>query len=163
MKLSALNAISFQIGWFACVLGGNVVGACVTALLLVFHGKYFIRSKNEWWLIVGFGFTGLVVDSVLGATGVLDFGTASALVLPTWLLCLWVLFATTLCHSFVWLQQRLVLGAALAGIATPWSYFAGSKLTQVSFAEPVGISLLLIGACWTVIFPLSLYFARRCR
>jgi Protein of unknown function (DUF2878) len=163
MKLSVLNAIGFQLGWFACVLGGNVIGVIATVALLTVHGKFFIKSQREWWLIVGLGLTGLVLDSLLGVSGFLVFGVETLLTIPIWLLCLWFLFAATLCHSLAWLQTRLTIASVLGAIAAPSSYFAGSKLTTVSLGESTAITLLLIAISWAVIFPFSLYFARRCR
>ncbi|MBN4055161.1 DUF2878 domain-containing protein [bacterium AH-315-K03] len=163
MKLSALNVVCYQLGWFSCVLGGDRVAVFITALCLILHGKFVVSSKKEWWLIGGLSLTGLLVDSALSSAGVFIFETQnSVLLIPIWLLCIWVLFSTTLCHSLVFLQSRLPLAIVLGAVAGPSSYFAGSSMASVTIAEPLVTSLMMISLSWAIIFPCSLLLARRC-
>lgn len=163
MKLPLLNALCFQLGWFACVLGGSAVAVPVTAVLLLIHGKYFVSSQFEWLLIAGMATTGLLLDGLLGKLGIFTFEEQGWFLIPIWLLCLWSLFAATLCHSLAWLQHRLLLALILGAVAGPVSYLAGSKMSAVSLPQPLLVTIMVIGSVWAIVFPLSLYLARRCR
>ena len=94
-----LNALIFQLGWFACVLGGDLLAVSVTATILFVHGQFFVLARREWLLIVGVALVGIFLDGVWVFSGVLDFPQAQSII-PIWLVCLWVIFATSLCHSF---------------------------------------------------------------
>ena len=154
-----LNAALFQLGWFACVLGGDFIAVVVTATILFAHGQLFVLARREWLLIVGVAFLGMSLDSLWVFTGVLDFPQTQFLI-PIWLICLWMVFSTSLCHSFQWLQRRLVLASLLGAIAGPSSYLAGAAMADIVIAEPRLISIVLMSLAWSLLFPLMLLIAR---
>ena len=154
-----LNAALFQLGWFACVLGGDFIAVVVTATILFAHGQLFVLARREWLLIVGVALVGIFLDGVWVFSGVLDFPQAQSII-PIWLVCLWVIFATSLCHSFYWLQRRLVLASLLGAMAGPSSYLAGAAMAGVVIAEPRVISIAAISIAWSLLFPLGLFIAR---
>ncbi|GHE22638.1 DUF2878 domain-containing protein [Halomonas urumqiensis] len=130
-----LNVAAFQVGWFACVLGGSLIGAVVAAVILTLHLRWLARP-HEWRWIAGFAALGLIVDGSLALAGGFDFGAQPLVlgVLPLWLWLLWPLFATLLHHSLDWLWRRpwlAMLGGATSG---PSSYFAGAHLADVTLA-----------------------------
>ncbi|WP_254276425.1 DUF2878 family protein [Halomonas sp. 3H] len=129
------NLAAFQAGWFACVLGGSLIGALAAAAILALHLRWQARP-GEWRWLAGFAGLGLLVDGGLALAGGFDFGDAPLAlgVLPLWLWLLWPLFATLLHHSLAWLWQRpwlAVLGGATSG---PSSYLAGAHLAGVDLA-----------------------------
>ncbi|WP_458525992.1 DUF2878 domain-containing protein [Onishia taeanensis] len=145
---SVANIAAFQVGWFACVLGGSAVGSVVAAIIVAAH-LYWLGRPGEWRLLAGFAGLGLLVDGSLALLGGFGFpasasdglalagagaGPAMALPLPLWLWLLWPLFATLPRHSLGWLWQRpwlAVLGGATSG---PLSYLAGARLAGVELA-----------------------------
>lgn len=155
-----INALLFQVGWFACVLGGDTIAVAVLALILSFHALVVIDNQREWLVIASIIMVGLVVDNGLTLLGVFSFESASVFAIPFWLLGLWALFASTLNHSLAWLQNRLWLAAILGAISGPSSYLAGSKLSSVVLAAPLSQTLLIIGVCWAILFPLMLVAMR---
>ncbi len=154
-----LNAALFQLGWFACVLGGDLVAVVVTVAILFAHGQFFVQARREWLLIFGVALLGISLDGVWVFSGVLDFPQSQSII-PIWLVCLWVVFATSLCHSFYWLQRRLILASVLGAIAGPSSYLAGAAMAGVVIAQPSVVSIALISIAWSLLFPLVLFFAR---
>ncbi len=129
------NLAAFQAGWFACVLGGSLVGAAVAAGVVALHLRLQARP-GEWRWLAGFAVLGLAIDGSLALAGGFDFGQQSLAfgILPLWLWLLWPLFATLLHHSLAWLWQRpwlAVLGGATSG---PSSYLAGAHLAGVDLA-----------------------------
>jgi hypothetical protein len=154
-----LNAVLFQLGWFACVLGGDLIAVAVTATILFAHSQFFMRSRREWLLFGVVPLMGVALDSLWVYSGVLDFPQANFLI-PIWLICLWMVFSTSLCHSFQWLQRRLLLASLLGAIAGPSSYLAGAAMADVVIAEPRLISIVLMSLAWSLLFPLMLFIAR---
>jgi hypothetical protein len=113
-----INLAAFQVGWFACVLGGSLVGAVVVGAILALHLSS-LAYPGEWRWLAGF-----------------DLGNQPRLMgaLPLWLWLLWPLFASLLHHSLAWLWRYpwlAMLGGATSG---PLSYFAGARLAGVELA-----------------------------
>lgn len=151
------NIILFQIGWFACVLGGAYghpwLGTGLAAFIVVTH-LYFTWQKQELQLLAIAGMVGLLVDTILIAGNWLEFrsGLIFETLPPHWMIALWVLFATTLNHSLAWLKPRKMLAAFLGFLGGPLAYYAGAKLGAVHISFPE--SLLAIGAAWAMAMPL---------
>ena len=153
-----VNGVLFQLGWFACVIGGDLFAVLFTLFYLPFHGYFLVEKSREWLLIIGFAALGWVIDAALAALGVISFATA--LPIPVWLICLWLLFGTTLCHVFSWLHQRLLLSAVLGAWAGASSYWAGTQLASVTFPD-VPLALAVFAVIWLFLFPLGMWLARR--
>lgn len=142
---SVVNILAFQVGWFACVLGGSAIGAVVAALILTAH-LYWLGQPREWRLLAAFATLGLVIDGSFGLLGGFDFaggdtalagagaGPWGALPLPLWLWLLWPLFATLPLHSLSWLWRRPWLAALGGATSGPLSYLAGARLSGVELA-----------------------------
>ena len=155
------NALLFQLGWFACILGGDSIALIAVAGILIIHGGFYMVNKQEWLLIAAMTLLGLLMDNALAFAGVFTFKAPELLYIPVWLLCIWVLFALTLNHSLKWLQSRLLLASLLGAVSAPMSYLAGSKLADVELLDPVYLSLLPIAMCWAIILPLAMLALRR--
>ena len=136
-----LNIIAFQIGWFACVLGGAHgwpwLGVLATAVVIALHLYRAARPRMEAMLIVLSGLLGFVADSLLTGLGLLRFpsGQFHPQFAPYWMVAMWMLFATTFNVSLRWLKPRLGLAALLGMIAGPLAYYGGAKLGGVAFAS----------------------------
>lgn len=156
-----LNGLLFQLGWFACVLGGDGLALLSTALILAVHQKFLLTNRREWLVIATVTAAGFGVDNSLAYFDVFQFQTARLINIPIWLLCIWTLFASTLLHSMAWLRHRLLWSIVLAAVAAPASYLAGSKMAPVVLLEPVFLSLWPIAVCWAVLMPLMLRLSSR--
>ena len=141
------------------MLGGDLIAVAVTATILVLHSQFFVLARKEWLLMLGVSLMGMSLDSVWVVSTVLDFPQAQSII-PVWLMCLWVVFSTSLCHSLSWLQHRLILASLLGAIAGPSSYLAGAAMAGVVISEPIIISITFIAIAWSLLFPLALFFAR---
>ena len=162
-----VNAIAFQIGWFACVLGGANqmpwLGTLVAAIIVTWHLNRAQWPDRELVLLVAVGLLGAQWDSLLVAAGWLAYpsGTLLTNTAPHWIVAIWVLFAATLNVSLRWLRGRQVLASLLGALAGPLSYYSGAKLGGVVIVEPLfAFVALTIG--WAAFMPLllklSMYF-----
>jgi len=156
-----INFVLFQSGWSVCVVAGEMswLVLTVTALILGIHGRWIVDDHREWLVMCVFAVLGILVDSLFGALGLLEF--SGNIPLPLWLACLWLIFSTTLAHSLFWLHKHLLLAAVLAAISAPLSYFVGANLTSVSLNSSVWKSLLSIAAFWACFFPLGVFAMSR--
>ena len=154
-----LNLAIFQLGWFVCVLGGDYPAMAYTAVALLVHGVFIVEKDSEWWLIAAIGVVGSLWDRLMALTGYLDFGLESWLGIPIWLVCLWLLFATTFLHCLKWLSEKIWMAALAAAVFGPASYWLGANLSDASLGQPVWMSLSVMAVGWAVLFPIGLYQA----
>jgi hypothetical protein len=161
-----VNFVAFQIGWFACVLGGangwSWTGTAVGAAIVAGHVVTAPRPSAELKLAVLAVLIGALWDSSLAALGWISYasGTLFPGTAPNWILALWALFATTLNVSFRWLKGRWLLAAILGAVAGPLSYWAGVRLGALVFAEPVQ-AVLALAIGWAILMPALLALTRR--
>ena len=154
------NAALFQLGWFACVVGGNSLWLLVPLAALVIHLLWISRWADEGRLILSVVLLGTTVDSTLRWLGVFDFADVAPLI-PLWLMLLWALLATTLRHCLAWSAHPWWLASALGAIGGPLSYYAGSQLAGVQFPYGQWVTLIGIGALWAMLFPTLHFMAQR--
>lgn len=161
------NFILFQIGWFACVLGGahqlGIAGSLAALLISTIH---LWRAQQRWAELRLQGIAlliGLVFESALVLSGLTVYsnGMIFGQLAPHWMLMLWVLFATTLNVSMRWIKDLHPGWIALLGaILAPLSYLAGSRLGSVTFPEPL-LALGAIAAGWAILLPLLAEAAKK--
>ena len=163
------NAISFQVGWFICILTNTAMSTIFTLsyILSYFIYLYFFTKKpslkrEAFWIglfiIVGFlcetlFFTSGVLyktDPPLGNNSITFNGLIAP---PAWLLCLWALFATSMRTSLEFMFRKASLAYVLMFVMAPCSYYAGAKLnTQVEIGQPLILHLFVIGLTWVAAF-----------
>lgn len=153
---NVLNFVLFQAGWLVCVLYPGMLAAGVVAVFLVLH---FILISQHRWLeaqFIGFGtVVGGVLDGIWFQIGILDDGTGEVLLTPIWLVAIWAIFMTTLCHSLQWVGRKPWLPWVLAPMAGPFAYWSASQLGAVELPL-MNLSLLALALGWLLVFPLLL-------
>jgi hypothetical protein len=162
----AVNALLFQAGWFACVLGAAQglpwIGAIIAVLVIGWHLARAADPRREVALIAAAGVLGLVFETLLVQSGWVRFdsGMLVAGVAPYWMVALWAIFATTLNVSLRVLRSRLGLAAALGAVGGPAAYYGGAQLGALELTT-AGAALMTIAAGWAVFVPALLGAARR--
>ncbi|PNA03776.1 MULTISPECIES: DUF2878 domain-containing protein [unclassified Pseudomonas] len=154
------NAVLFQIGWLACVLGGNSLWLLLALTVLVIHLCWISSWAQEGRLILSVVIIGTAVDSVLRGFGVFEFKDLSPLI-PLWLMLLWALFATTLRHCLQWSASPWWLASLLGAAGGALSYGAGGRLAGVQFPFGELPTLIGIALLWALLFPLLHQLSRR--
>ena len=163
MKKNLLNIILFQLGWFVCIWGGNAYAIAYTTAALLIHHFFVIQHERvrEWAFINVVTVTGALWDAVVVFGSWINYTKTDILGIPVWLVCLWMLFATTLRHSLVWLQRNTILTALLGLIFGPLSYWAGTQWGGAHMSEPTTTALLVIGLGWFFLLPCYAKIAQR--
>ena len=160
------NFILFQIGWFACVLGGAHdrpwLGAGIALTIVAWHVGRAARPREELILVLLSGGIGAVADSVPVAVGWVRYasGTVVAGAAPVWLVTMWMLFATTLNVSLRWLRRDPLVAIGLGAVGGPLAYWGGARLGAMEFAAPVAATAALAFG-WAVLTPVLVRLARR--
>ncbi|MEI4522876.1 DUF2878 domain-containing protein [Pseudomonas sp. CCNWLW23] len=160
MRERIANAVLFQLGWLACVLGGNSLWLLLAVAALVIHLRWISSWAAEGRLILCVVIVGTAVDSVLRYLDVFRFADASPLI-PLWLMLLWALLATTLRHCLAWSARPWWLASALGALGGALSYYGGGRLAGVQFPYGEAATLIVIGLLWAGLFPLLHLMARR--
>jgi len=141
-----LNALAFQLCWFAAVMAGDFAAVLAVGLFVLVH--MWQVKPGEISLIICVTVAGAGWDTLLLNIGMIRFPDHNLYLIPPWLLLLWLAFAMTLRHSLHWCVRRLWLAIPLVAIAAPLSYFAGARLGAI---ELNAYALLLISAGWAVL------------
>lgn len=160
MLKSLANAVLFQCGWFACVLGGDSGWLLVVGAVLAIHLLWISSWSREGRVILAVTLLGTVVDTALSTFGVFHFSFPGPLI-PFWLVLLWALLATTLRHCLAWSAQPWWRASVLGAVGGPLSYYAGSQLAGVSFGYGTAPTLIGLALLWALVFPVLHWIARQ--
>jgi hypothetical protein len=161
MKFKILNLVMFQLGWAICVLGGNLMAVAYSLVALLIHHRYVLQSKSEWKVIGFIVLVGITWDSLLVFFGLIVYPDAVWFNLPVWMVCLWILFATTFMHSMAWLSGYSWVSVFVGAVFGPMSYWAGVEFSDASFGASPIMSMVVIAAGWAILFPIGLYMTVR--
>ena len=154
------NAVLFQCGWFACVLGGNSRWLLVAVAALAVHLLWISSWSREGQVILAVTLLGTVIDTSLRTFGVFHFSMPGPLI-PLWLIVLWALLATTLRHCLAWSARPWWRASLLGAVGGPLSYYAGSQLAGVSFGYGTTATVIGLGLLWALLFPVLHWVARQ--
>jgi hypothetical protein len=163
-----LNAIAFQLAWFAALYGGilnSLSLALFPAMIVAAWHLYQMRAlvRPEFALFLILIVLGFVFESVFIALGAITFVGSPLFGFgpPLWILAMWLAFATLPNGCLAWLKGKWVLQILLGGLTGPLSYLAGGKLGGATLHEPVLQSLAIIGIGWAIALPVIFWVAER--
>jgi hypothetical protein len=167
---SLLNFALFQLVWFAAVKGAAsgamwlgpaaVVGFLALHLALVPAGA---ERGRELGYVLAVGLVGSLADSILHVLGATAYPTSHEawpfLVVPPWIVSLWLAFAMLPRFSLAWLAGRPALGFLLGALGGPLSYLAGTRLGAVGVGESALLTWGALAVEYALVTPLLLHFA----
>jgi hypothetical protein len=160
------NFVLFQIGWFACVLGGAHdrpwLGTGIALSIVAWHVARSARPLDELIVVLLAAGIGTAADSALVTAGWVGYrsGTLVPGTAPHWIVAMWMLFATTLNSSLAWLRGSTLLAVALGAVGGPLAYWGGARLGAMQFLAPLAATVAL-AVGWAVLTPLLVRLARR--
>lgn len=155
-----LNFVSFQLTWFACILGAathhELLGILIGIIGVIFNLRQSRQFRSELTLLFKGVTLGIFVDTMLIHLDLISFQTDFwKFISPVWMWVIWASLMTTLNSSMSWLKDRLVLSALLGAIMGALSYYAGVKL-GAGYFQNINYSLLAIGVIWLLLTPMLL-------
>lgn len=158
-KSMITNFLLFQLGWFACVLGGAYdqvfLGSMIAMAVIVYHIYRAVDAAQELRLLAVALVIGLVFESVVTSQGLARYSHGQVIdyIAPLWMILMWPLFATTLNLSMRWLKNLAPLLIALVGaLFAPLAYYAGNRLGAVGYDYFI-LSMGIIAIAWAVLLP----------
>lgn len=154
------NFLLFQIGWFACVLGGAydqvIIGSMIAIAVIAYHLYQANDTAREIRLLILALIIGLVFESIFTFQGLARYshGQVFDFIAPLWMILMWPLFATTLNLSMRWLKGLTPLLIAMVGaIFAPLAYYAGNRLGAVEY-DHFNLSMIIIATAWALLLPI---------
>ena len=151
-----INYALYQIGWFACVLGGAShrpwTGLLIALILVGVHLALSLERSLEVRLVVLATAVGAVVEMVQIAAGTYRFtsGTVTDALPPPWLLAMWAQFATTFRFSLRSVVTRPVPAVLFGAAGGPIAFLAGERLGAVTLLPPLAYGLLRLSVSWAI-------------
>jgi Protein of unknown function (DUF2878) len=162
-----VNFLSFQLGWFSCVLGAAKgfpwFGVIISALLIGCHIIRLKHKRHEICLIMVTLLIGLIFDLIPLELNWIEYPKVTLwpnTLPPPWMVALWGIFATTLNHSLHWLKSRVILATLSGAIFGPLAYLGAARLGALQWTNlHHALIYLMIG--WALIVPLLLKLSSR--
>jgi hypothetical protein len=147
------NILYFQIGWFVCILFGDLWAFLFTLTVLSLH-FYASKLKQSDAILVSLALVlGLIHDTILIHVDILQFPGGPSFP-PFWMMCLWALLGITLNHSMNWIYERPRWAAVFGAVFAPLSYLAGAKLSGAQWLSSVTVAMFTIAIMWLFVLPL---------
>ena len=155
-RADLVNCVLYQIGWFACVLGGAShrpwTGFAIAIILVGVHLALSVERSLEVRLVGLATAVGAVVEMMQIAAGTYRFtsGTVSDALAPPWLLAMWAQFATTFRFSLRSVIMRPVRAVLFGAAGGPLAFLAGERLGAVTLLPPVAYGLFRLSISWAI-------------
>lgn len=157
-----LAFISFNLGWWVCMIGAKtgwpLAGPIYCVFALGLHFWAFPKPRAEFAFVLIMALIGSILDSALINFGLFQFRPIPLDIAPPWLIAMWALFAMTMETSEL-LRKRIWLLMLISAVTAPLSYFAGEAMGKVIYARPLWMSLPIHAVIWAFLMP-GLYEVR---
>lgn len=149
--IKLIRYIAFYGSWIISASAPNfeypilVSYVCFLPLLaLTFWGQKNINRNILQ--ILGFGFLGLLMDSVLAAFGYFTFPSGHDLfwpLVPIWYFPLWFGFVISMIDLSIYFKNRIWLAGLLGSAGGPLSFLAGEKLGAIQIQGSIWVLVVL--------------------
>ena len=149
----SLNIIIFNLLWVGLVLGRESLIHLTLPILLIYLACLLRIGDLKVHQILLPAIIGITVDSSLTFFGIFIFPDSS-LIIPFWLIVLWINFSTTITLSLSFIGKNKLVAFGLGATALPFNYTVGERLGAVTFGEPYLFSILTLALVWSVSFPI---------
>lgn len=148
-----LNLVIFNLLWVGLVLGRDSLIHLTLPSLLIYLACLLRLGNLKVHQILLPAIIGITIDSSLTFFGIFNFPDSS-LIIPLWLIVLWINFSTTIPLSLSFIGKNKLVAFGLGATALPFNYAVGERLGAVTFGEPYLFSILVLALVWSVSFPI---------
>lgn len=168
MWWNVCNVLGFQAVWWACVLGAGAgwgwAGPLAVAAFAAVHLRLTPTPARDLRMLAAAVLMGLLVDGLLGASGLLVYAAATEphALAPVWILALWAGFALTLTHSMAFFARRPLASMLFGLLGGPLAY-AGAAAVAGAVVFPSGLepALAAVAVGWAIALPTLYALDRR--
>ena len=166
VRVRALNAVYFPLGWLACVWGASAgrawVGAAAGILLLGACVYQRAHPRRELRRLAAVGLLGAAVESAALASGLYGYAGGWGIwwLAPAWVVVLWLLLAATFDSPLRALDRRPFLAATAGAAGGALSFALAAKMGAASFIAPTPVGLAAVALLWAAALPLALAVSR---
>ena len=161
---SIVNFIAFQVGWFACVLGGAWawpwLGVVAMAGVVAGHVQLVPSRARELRLVAAFTAVGLIIECGQVLAGVYEFPQHAVSGGLAWMAALWAGFATTVRWSMRWVFATPLRAGLLGAAFGPVAFLAGGRLGAIELAR-AGLSVPVLAVVWSITLAVTAALTRR--
>ena len=148
-----VNIIIFNLLWVGLVLGReSLIHITFPSLLIYLICLLRIGDLKVHQILLP-AIIGIMIDMSLTFFGIFIFPDSS-LIVPFWLILLWINFSTTITLSLSFIGKNKLVAFGLGATALPFNYTVGERLGAVTFGEPYLFSILILALIWSVSFPI---------
>ena len=144
-----VNFVFFYLIWLGCVIFGNI--AVPFALIAITCHLIKFGDSHEVFLVLSVTLLGIIVDSLLMFFNIFIFAQ-QPLLIPLWLMAIWMAFACTLRHSLAFFYRFPKVQFLAGAISGPLSYYAGYLLGAVEFGHSVVVTMMVLALLWGCLF-----------
>ena len=148
-----VNIIVFNLLWAGLVLGRESLIHITLPSLLIYLACLLRIGGLKVHQIFLPAVIGITIDSSLTFFRIFIF-PESSLIIPFWLIVLWINFSTTLTLSLSFISKNKLVAFGLGATALPFNYTVGERLGAVTFGDPYLFSILVLALVWSVSFPI---------
>jgi len=151
-----INAVLFQLTWFACVIGSanqlTWPGVLACFCLFLWQWSPQRRHPGDGVLVASAIIFGLIIDTFWVQSGLFSFTYNWPIpgMAPAWIIILWIGFALTINHSLSWLKTHPLLPALMGLIGGPLSYLAGVKFGAMELKADHVLVCSSLGIVWAI-------------
>lgn len=159
----AVVILLFYFGWFGSVLVAKTAYSSVALLFPIFLVIFLYLKKNLNKKNITFAFAvsllGILFDSILIHFGLIVAAGTTVLMIPIWLVSIWLLFSFSIIKLGVNLKLPIGLAAVLGMVIGPLSYKSGEIFQVLTFSNSK--TFLIYSLFWGLLFPLILNLSKR--
>ena len=162
-----VNFITFQVCWFACVMGAakNIWWLGPLLVLVTVPLQIHLLTENhraEILFVIICSISGSLLETLMIVANVytpVDPGWGQ--LCPPWMAALWFNFALLVSISLSWLKGKYAAAIILGGLAGPVAYWGGEKLGALTVAATFSRGYMILAFVWALALPLLVYLHAR--
>lgn len=150
------GTVIFQLCWFGAVLGAAKGQAWLGPVMVAAAAAWFLsrapRPGPEILLALSAGVLGLGFEMLPYTLGWISYTGHAGVLVPLWMVALWVNFALVMNTVMRPLRERVALMAALGAIGGPLAYWGGANLGAATWNAPLAM-LVYLAIGWGCLAP----------
>ena len=158
----------YKVAWVCAILGGGVHGYPILSAfpMLVWSVAWIFfqpnRKANTIMAVVA-GLCGVVWDSGLVVTGIMEFPAAAQALFPSppWMVSLWISFGAITHASFYKMYGHYFWAIIIGGIGGPMAYWGGVATDALIISSSKELFLGMIALEWAIAFPFLLWAGQK--